>query len=495
MDTDLHFKAGDRLVVGDKVITLDEGFVSQMNPGDKLLAVSATGSVKRIPAAVSSLVDAAMTRALLAFRELSHVSSESVSLFFDEAARLLEDTEVAGRIVEVNNEDVSSARSRGRSTTRLEFTEKMRDEMVAAFRMWRDSDVSPEVMVGEVAHQGWTVEQWKSPLGVIGFVFEGRPNVFADATGVIRSGNTVVFRIGSDALRTAKAIMSHVVAPALKHSGLPEDCVVLLESPEHASGWCLFSDSRLALAVARGSGEAVSELGSIARQSGVSVSLHGTGGAWMLVGESADLNRLRSVITHSLDRKVCNTLNVLCIPRTKAADFVPLIAEAAETASAKRKTRPRFHAVNGAEKLLPSRELIEVERAAGISLEEQVTISSATDLGSEFEWEQNPEFFVVLVEDTAEAIGLFNKYSPQFVVSVISEDPREREMVWKQCNAPFMGDGFTRWVDGQFALLRPELGLSNWEGGRLFARGGVLSGDSAFTVRLKVRQDDIDLHR
>jgi glutamate-5-semialdehyde dehydrogenase len=62
-------------------------------------------------------------------------------------------------------------------------------------------------------------------------------------------------------------------------------------------------------------------------------------------------------------------------------------------------------------------------------------------------------------------------------------------------NAPFVGDGFTRWVDGQFALNRPELGLSNWEFGRLFGRGGVLSGESAFTVRLRAIQEDIDLAR
>jgi glutamate-5-semialdehyde dehydrogenase len=80
-------------------------------------------------------------------------------------------------------------------------------------------------------------------------------------------------------------------------------------------------------------------------------------------------------------------------------------------------------------------------------------------------------------------------------VSAITEDEAEQDFVWRNANAPFMGNGFTRWVDGQFALLRPELGLSNWQSGRLFARGGVLSGDSAFTVRLRVEQTDIDLHR
>ncbi|MBW2385720.1 MAG: glutamate-5-semialdehyde dehydrogenase, partial [Deltaproteobacteria bacterium] len=52
-------------------------------------------------------------------------------------------------------------------------------------------------------------------------------------------------------------------------------------------------------------------------------------------------------------------------------------------------------------------------------------------------------------------------------------------------NAPFVGDGHTRWVDGQLALNRPELGLSNWQWGRLFGRGGILSGDTVYTIRTR----------
>jgi len=62
-------------------------------------------------------------------------------------------------------------------------------------------------------------------------------------------------------------------------------------------------------------------------------------------------------------------------------------------------------------------------------------------------------------------------------------------------DAAFVGDGFTRWVDGQYAFDRPELGLANWQNGRLFGRGGVLSGDGVFTVRTRMRQTDPDLRR
>ena len=495
MDSNLHLKAGDRLIVGTTVTTLDEEFVSAMQPGDRLLAVTDTRSIKRIPASVVSLVDDAMSRAVDAFREFTAASRDSVTQFFDFAAQLLSDDAIAQQIVDVNQEDVSNALARGRSTTRLEFTPKMHADMIDAFLMWRDSDVTAETKISETVHPGWTVEQWKAPLGVVGFVFEGRPNVFADATGVLRSGNTVIFRIGSDALETAKTIMNLVVKPALRQANLPQDCVLLVESTEHAAGWALFADQRLALAVARGSGQAVAELGSIARQAGVSVSLHGTGGAWMIIGEEANTERVSSVVTHSLDRKVCNTLNVVCIPESRSKEMIPIVYAAAEKAASQRSCRARIHTVHVPQDLLPVSQEISVIRQDGEHVEHQITSSEVEHLGHEFEWENNPEFFLVVVKNLSEAIDLFNTYSPQFIVSAISESEEELRAVWSRCNAPFVGNGFTRWVDGQFALLRPELGLSNWEGGRLFSRGGVLSGDSAYTVRLRVVQSDINVHR
>jgi glutamate-5-semialdehyde dehydrogenase len=77
----------------------------------------------------------------------------------------------------------------------------------------------------------------------------------------------------------------------------------------------------------------------------------------------------------------------------------------------------------------------------------------------------------------------------------LSQDQNDHDLVWRKCNAPFVGNGFTRWVDGQYALKRPELGLSNWQGGRLLGRGGVLSGDGVHTIRLRAKQTDHDVHR
>jgi glutamate-5-semialdehyde dehydrogenase len=495
MTSDHLLRAGDLVAIGKHRTVISAEFAGSLEPGDQVLALSHSGDIRRLPKAVVDLVDNALTCATKAFALLSSVSDASINQFFDSAADALQDDAIFMKLVEANKRDEESARARGRSVTRLVLSENMRRDMISALLMWRDAPMSRDSLMSRTQHDGWSVEQRAAPLGVLGFVFEGRPNVFADATGVLKGGNTVVFRIGSDALGTANAMMNLVVRPALLEAGLPEHSVVLLNSPEHAAGWSLFSDSRLSLAVARGSGSAVAELGSIAQQSGVPVSLHGTGGAWMIVGEDADLERLEACVLHSLDRKVCNTLNVVCVIRSLASVHVPIIIKAAEGAASSRGTRPRVHAVNGAEKFLSTSEEVVVRRSEGDVQEAQVSISPVESLNTEYEWEENPEFAIALVEDINEAVEIFNRYSPQFIVSVISDDESERELVWAATNAPFVGDGFTRWVDGQFSLLRPELGLSNWENGRLFGRSGVLSGDSAFSVRLRVHQMDIDLHR
>jgi glutamate-5-semialdehyde dehydrogenase len=78
---------------------------------------------------------------------------------------------------------------------------------------------------------------------------------------------------------------------------------------------------------------------------------------------------------------------------------------------------------------------------------------------------------------------------------MISDDAGEHDELWASVDAPFVGNGFTRWVDGQYALDKPELGLSNWEGGRMLGRGGILSGDSVHTVRYRATVTDSSTHR
>ncbi len=259
----------------------------------------------------------------------------------------------------------------------------------------------------------------------------------------------------------------------------------------------MFSDTRLALAVARGSGGAVAQLGAVARQAGIPVSLHGTGGAWIVASESADADAFASVVYHSLDRKVCNTLNTCCIVESAADRLLPYFLDALDRAGRRRDATAKLHVAAGDEGRIPVEwfDPATIVRAEG-PVEEPRTETIAGDmLGEEWEWEDSPEVTLKIVASIDEAVGLFNEQSPRFVASLVSGDAAEHDRFFATVDAPFVGNGFTRWVDGQYALEKPELGLSNWQTGRLFGRGGILSGDSVYTVRSRVTQDDPDIGR
>ncbi len=483
---------------GNRVTHVSAELAEAFTPGDRLVVVAADGALLHIPKAEWDTSQAAVASAYGAFNKMGAVDDAAISRFYDEFALRLSDDSSFKPIQVANDEDVERAKGRGRSTTRLELSEKMRQDMISGLQMWRDIESSRDSVVSQIEHDGWTVEQRRAGLGVVGFVFEGRPNVFADACGVLRSGNTVVFRIGSDALGTAKAIVEHALNPALQAAGLPSGAATLVESAARSAGWALFSDTRLALAVARGSGAAVAQLGAVAQQNGIPVSLHGTGGAWMVTGESCDPSVLTQSVANSLDRKVCNTLNTCCVLRSEADTLIPALLDGLTQAAKARGAEPKLHVAAGSENShLESwfDATVMIDRAEGQVSEQRAQVIDPDKLGDEWEWENSPEITLVLVDSVSEAIELFNAQSPRFTVSLISDDTAEQDSFWSSIDAPFVGNGFTRWVDGQYALSKPELGLSNWQFGRLFSRGAVLSGDSVYTIRTRVTQTDPTVSR
>lgn len=467
---------------GDKLAVVDEALAAAFAPGDRLIVVQEDGALLRVPAAVHAQTAAAVDAACAALAGLAAVSDAAISAFFADFAARLADEATWKAIAEANAADVEAATAAGRATGRLVADEAMRADMIAGLRAWADAPPGRGRPVESVDHGNWRVDLVTAPLGVIGFVFEGRPNVFADAAGVIRSGNVAVFRIGSDALRTARAIAGRALSPALAAAGLPAGAAVLLDQADRAAGLALFSDPRLALAVARGSGPAVTQLGAVARQSGIPASLHGTGGAWLVAAPDADAARFAATVMRSLDRKVCNTLNVCCIVRARAADLVPAFLGAVRAAGARRGQTAVVHAAAGS---------LAGADVSGL----EIRPPADEGLGREWEWDTRPELSLALVDSVDEAVDLFNRHSPRFVASLISPDAEAQARFFARIEAPFVGDGFTRWVDGQYAVGRPELGLSNWQTGRPFARGGILSGDGVFTVRARMRQVDPDVKR
>jgi glutamate-5-semialdehyde dehydrogenase len=499
---------------GNRVATVSPELADAFAAGDDLHVVQRTGALLHVPAAVRELVTEQVDQAVAAFAALRTTPAEQVRDFYRAfARRLVEQWEAIAR---ANEEDVARARGLGRSTTRLGVNQKVRDSMAAGLEGWAahmDALLAgaEDGALTTVDHGDWSVQVRTAPLGVIGFVFEGRPNVFADACGVLATGNTAVLRIGSDALGTARAILEGALEPALADAGLPAGAVRLVPSLERSAGWALFNDPRLALAVVRGSGRAVTELSAVARQAGIPVSAHGTGGAWLVADASADAERLAAVVENSLDRKVCNTLNVAVVLRDRAEDLVPVILAAADAAARRLvggdtgevgastvgggggAIAARLHVAQGSESWIPSGEfdrVLRVLRAEGEVDEVRAEPIGREQLGTEWEWEGTPELSFVVVDSLEEAAELFNAHSPRFVASLISEDVGAHERFAALVDAPFVGDGFTRLVDGQYALDQPELGLSNWENGRLLGRSGILTGADLTSRRVFAHHED-----
>ena len=468
--------------------TVTDVVANAFQPGDRVVA-NAIGGLLHIPAADHRVAHDAVVAAARAFDVLQAVPDASIEAFFHGAADALGDDAVWQQIATVNQVDVERAQAKGRSMTRLAVSDSMREKMIEGLRGWAATPSSRGSVVETIEHDDFDIEMVAAGLGVVGFVFEGRPNVLADACGVLRSGNSVVFRIGSDALETAKTIMARAIRPALARAGLSPDTVLLLDSSSHAAGWALFLEADLALAVARGSGFATDLLGSLAKSVGTPVSLHGTGGAWIVVSASASGDEIERAVVRSLDRKVCNTLNTLAL-LDPTPERVGRVIDALQKAGDRRSAPFKLHVTEEIETVIPAQcrnRTVTIARAEGDREEPQVERIADDQLGNEWEWEESPEITFTSARNLDEAVQLFNAQSPRLVATLLSPHSSEHDRFFESVDAPFVGDDHTRWVDGQFALGKPELGLSNWENGRLFGRGGVLTGDSVYTLRTRYR--------
>lgn len=422
----VSLEVGQRILCGNRWVRVSQDLADAFQPGDALIALQNSGELLRITSSDQQVAHLAVSDASHAFILLSEVSDEQISLFYEKFAAFLEDDEIFRHVQVANDEDVEKALKKGRSVTRLRIDAKMRSDMVEGLLMWSRLELARDLVMSTVEHDGWNVDVVRSPLGVVGFVFEGRPNVFADATGVLRTGNTVVFRIGSDALGTARAISQYMLTPALVAAGLPEKAVVLIDSPTHGAGWALFAHTGLSLAIARGSGKAVAQLGAVARQSGIAVSLHGTGGAWMIVGDSANPDDVTSYVLHSLDRKVCNTLNVVAMTNHTPVHNIQAVLSGISASALRRETQAIVH-VNKASQHLLARCVI----PENLDLRWVDNI----DYAHEYEWENEPELALYFGTDIHDCVTAFNAHSPQFVVSCLSQDQTEHDFIWRECNA------------------------------------------------------------
>jgi len=277
---------------------------------------------------IREMVEAKARAAKEAARALALCSTKLKNDALSQMARGLE--EKGAMILEANRADLDRARSQGYPRAfldRLTLTEARIEEMAAGLRQ----------VAGLPDPVGKTVEVWRRPngmeiarvrvpLGVVGFIYESRPNVTADAAGLcLKAGNAVILRGGSEAL-DSNSMIATVLAKSVEKAGLTPDAVQFIDTPDRDAVLALLGlDRYVDLIIPRG-GEEFTRL--VAERSTVPVLKHDKGLCHVFVDEDADLAMAVEIAVNAKVQRpsVCNAMETLLVHRAVAARFLPALA-------------------------------------------------------------------------------------------------------------------------------------------------------------------------
>src|SRR2546422_7605631 len=253
--------------------------------------------------------------------------------------------EKTAALLEANRADVERARSRGAARAfldRLTLTETRLEEMAQGLR---EIAALPDP-VGTVVEawrrpSGIEISRVRVPLGVIGFVYESRPNVTADAAGLcLKSGNAVVLRGGSEATES-NVMIAAVLAKSIEKVGAPTDAIQFIENPDRAGVLALLEmDRYLDLIIPRG-GEAFVRL--VAERARVPVLKHDKGLVHSYVDAAADVAMAVELTDNAKTQRpgVCNAVETLLVHHDIAAEFLPAVAARLAAARVELRRCPR----------------------------------------------------------------------------------------------------------------------------------------------------------
>ncbi|WP_226362925.1 aldehyde dehydrogenase family protein [Pseudonocardia sp. ICBG1142] len=248
------------------------------------------------------------------------------------AASLIRDR--AHELLEVNAADVATAERNGMAAgllDRLRLDPERLAGIATQLEVLAATPEPPTEWPVRTLETGERVFERRIPVGVIGAVFEARPNVTVDvASQVLKARSAAVLRTGSAALGSATALVEQVLRPALADAGLPEAAVQLVPLPGHAGAEALVGLPDLVpLVVVRGSGDVTRKLSVLGATAGTRVLAHADGGGVLYLDASATEADVTRLVTDSTDRLgVCNRLNLLLIDRPVYDTLLP-IAKAA----------------------------------------------------------------------------------------------------------------------------------------------------------------------
>jgi len=279
-------------------------------------------------------LDAAVTAAAQAARSLAFASAAAKNLAL---ATMADGLETARRqLQEANEHDLAAGRDKGLSAAmldRLALTDARIDLMAEGLRQI----VALPDPVGQVVRQGvrpngLEIGQVRTPIGVVGIIYESRPNVTADAAGLcLKSGNAVVLRGGSEAIHSNRAIAT-VLAQALEEAGLPPAAITFVDDPDRALVTRLLKmDDRVDVIIPRG-GEGLIRF--VVENSTIPVIKHDKGICHTYIDRGVDLNMAVEVALNAKVQRpgTCNAMETLLVHVQSAEPFFAAFAPRAKAA-------------------------------------------------------------------------------------------------------------------------------------------------------------------
>jgi glutamate-5-semialdehyde dehydrogenase len=386
---------------------------------------------------IEAMIKVMGSSARMAARELRSVGREKKDRALDiTARRLLERT---ADIMTENEKDLVQAKEKGLSPAmidRLTIDDKALGSMVDGLR---DVRSLPDP-VGEVTRMwrrpnGLKVGRLRIPIGVIGFIYESRPNVTVDAASLcLKSGNAVILKGGSEAIYS-NTILADIIRGALSETGLPREAVQLIPTTERkAVNFLLGLEEDVDLIIPRG-GEGLIRF--VAENSRIPVLKHYKGVCHVYVDEFADLSMAEEICFNSKVQRpgVCNSMETMLVHEMVAADFLPAIGKRLLEAGVEIRGCPKT----------------------------QVLIPGAKP-AAESDW---PAEFLELILavrvvcDLNSAIDHIEKYSSNHTETIVTKDYGRAERFLSEVDSSVvLVNASTRFNDGNQLGLGAEIGIS-----------------------------------
>jgi glutamate-5-semialdehyde dehydrogenase len=382
-------------------------------------------------------------------REAARALATAPSSVRDDALRLGADLleEESGALVEANRADLERAVAAGMTEAardRLRLSEERVRAMAGGLRKVAAlPDPIGEVTEGWVRPNGLRVTRVRVPLGVVGVIYENRPNVTSDAAGLcLKSGNAAFLRGSSSALDSNRAVVRLLRRAAVK-AGLPEDAVALVEDTSHETAVAFMQLRGYVDCLIPRGGRAL--IASLVEHATVPYVLDGDGNCHMYVDGAADLAMAHELVLNAKTHRfgVCNAIETILVHQAAAPELLPRLARSLSAAGVEIRADERVRA------FVPD---------AVPALEE--------DFATEF---LGPVVAIGMVDDVGDAIAHIARYSSGHSEAIVTSDVATADrFVAEVDGAAVLVNASTRFVDGEELGLGAEVGISTQ---KLHARG------------------------